>query len=237
MQLFYTPYINPDHLIIEGQEAKHCAQVLRKSIGDEIRVTDGLGYLYTGNLIEVHKNRCVARIERKEVSPKEAYRLHMAISPVKNTNRNEWFLEKAIEFGIHEISYIQCHHSERKLMKMERLEKIAISAMKQSLHFHLPKLHDLVPFDQWLSQVDSFDGIKLIAHCQEGTKQLLSELKPLTGNILVLIGPEGDFSPVEIEKAKSVGFTEISLGKNRLRTETAGMAVCCLINSLNQHNS
>ena len=232
MQLFFSDQIDGEHIVLDGQEAKHCAQVLRKRTGDIIQVTDGRGFLYTTRLLEVGKSSCIAVVEQKEETVSDHYHLHIAIAPTKNNSRTEWFVEKAIEFGVHEISFIHCFHSEKQYFKTDRIRKIAIAAMKQSLHFRLPVIHELLPFQAFIEGLHS-DEDYFIAHCDPGEKRLLKEVYSSQKDTLVCIGPEGDFSAQEIEEARIKGFKEISLGKNRLRTETAGVAVCCMINMLN----
>ncbi|MDL2211198.1 RNA methyltransferase, partial [Bacteroides sp. OttesenSCG-928-M17] len=150
-------------------------------------------------------------------------RLHIAMAPTKNMDRNEWFAEKATEMGIDEITFLDCRFSERKNIKTDRIEKITVSAMKQSLKARLPKLNEMIAFDKFIAQ--EFSGQKFIAHCYEGEKQELKSVL-LPEEAVILIGPEGDFSPEEVEKALAKGFIPISLGKSRLRTETAALSAC-----------
>ena len=237
MQLFYSEYINDNgYILLSDQEAKHCAQVLRKKVGDSIYVTDGKGNLYTASLTEVGKKNCLAKIETHTTQKSTDYYLHIAIAPTKNIGRTEWFLEKAIEFGVHEITFLSCQRSERKQIKLERMQKIAIVAMKQSLNLQLPKLNEMVAFSSFVKTVKEWDGQMMIAHCDAKPKPWFLDLLQPNHSALVCIGPEGDFTAAEVEMAISAGCREISLGNSRLRTETAGIAVSCMTYSLN-HNS
>ncbi|MDH6358596.1 16S rRNA (uracil(1498)-N(3))-methyltransferase [Parabacteroides sp. PF5-9] len=232
MQLFYAPDIteNPE---LPQEEAGHCLRVLRLGEGDEIHLTDGKGCFYKAVIKRAHPKHCeITILEKEKQLPLWDFHLHLAIAPTKNMDRMEWFVEKATEIGINLVTCLQCHHSERKEIKTQRLEKIMISAMKQSHKATLPSLTGMVPFKQFIQQ--PFDGRKFIAHCEEGEKRLLSHLYSKGENALVLIGPEGDFSPEEIALALEYGFEPISLGESRLRTETAALVACQTIHVLNQ---
>lgn len=224
MELFYTPNFQANNYTLSPEESNHCINVLRHKTGDLLAVTDGNGHLYSGTIIEAHHKRC--RIEVSDTKESAAIKpyLHIAIAPTKNIERLEWFLEKTTEIGINEITPLLCHHSERKQLRIDRLEKITVSAMKQSGQYHVPKLNELTPFKQFIN--NNFAGFKGIAHCD---KQPRSPLKQLIANhqhLTLMIGPEGDFSPAEIELAYANGFNGISLGNSRLRTETAGIVAC-----------
>lgn len=231
MQLFYVPDVTDNEILLDETESKHAIRVLRLGTGDKVQVTDGTGGFYTAEITEPHPKKCkLTVIQAQKNFGKRSFRLHMAIAPTKNNNRFEWFLEKATEIGVNEITPLLCSHSERKTIKTERLEKILVSAMKQSVKAYLPKLNPMVPFYDFLKQPDGLQ--KFIAHCNDGKKpHLKNELTP-DETILILIGPEGDFSPEEVEQAKTSGFREISLGKSRLRTETAGVVACHIVNLL-----
>ena len=220
MQLFYLK--NPKKEIrLTAEESKHAIKVLRKKEGDMLNFTDGKGNMYIGEVTIPDSKRTSVRIVKSEQKPKQHnYYLHIAIAPTKNMYRFEWFLEKSTEIGIDEITPIICNRSERKILKTERCNRILLSAMKQSLKLHLPKLNEIVTLKDFIKQ--DFKGAKYIAHCEDGEKNELKIVNK-TEETLILIGPEGDFSPKEIELALQNQFKEVSLGTSRLRTETAGI--------------
>lgn len=215
------------------EEAGHCIRVLRMKEGDSIRLTDGKGCFYDAVISAVSGKRCMVHIERKEQQEQlwNGY-LHIAVAPTKLMDRNEWFVEKAVEIGVDEITFLKTDHSERDVIKMERIEKIAVSAMKQSQKATLPVLNGMTPLCSFIEQ--GFDGDKYIAHCEPGSKVLLQDALTPGHNSLVLIGPEGDFSPAEIEMALKAGFKPISLGPSRLRTETAALVAVHIMNLAGQ---
>lgn len=225
MQLFYNPDINAtsNQFTFDKIESRHIVKVLRKKEGDRLFITNGKGDLFTAEVLFANDKKCTIQIIKSEVKEKPwNYYLHIAIAPTKNNDRLEWFLEKATEIGIDEITPLICKHSERKVIKKERLDKVVVSAMKQSLKFQLPKLNEATTFQGFIKQ--DFDGDLFIAHCEETDKKTLkNELKPQQ-KITILIGPEGDFSSKEIEMALQRNFIPVSLGESRLRTETAGIA-------------
>ncbi|MFD0964167.1 16S rRNA (uracil(1498)-N(3))-methyltransferase [Pseudofulvibacter geojedonensis] len=226
MQLFYSPDIakNNSQYTFNKEESKHIAKVLRKKEGQTLCITNGKGSLFIGEIIVADIKNCVIEILSEEQKSKHNYHLHIAIAPTKMNDRMEWFLEKAVEIGIDEITPIFCDNSERKIIKPERFEKIIQSAMKQSLQAHLPRLNDGIDFRKFIDQ--NFEGQTFIAHCEEQEKkELFKEIKN-GSNITILIGPEGDFSTKEISLALSNNFAPISLGNTRLRTETAGIVAC-----------
>jgi 16S rRNA (uracil1498-N3)-methyltransferase len=214
-------------------ESQHCIRVLRKQTGDAITIADGKGSLYKAIIAEAHPKHCKVNIieSKKEVLPWKN-RIEIAVAPTKNPDRMEWFAEKAVETGIDKISLLRTRYSERKAMKTDRLHKILISAMKQSLKATLPELQETIDFDEFIRQ--KFDGRKFIAHCGPEAKPLLSRQYHKGENVLILIGPEGDFCPEEISAATANGFQAVSLGESRLRTETAALAACQTIHILNQ---
>ena len=228
MQLFYSQDLCPTdaQLSFSKEESRHIAKVLRKQIGDILHLTNGKGDLFTATLLSNDPKSClvaIANVEQKKPLP---YGLHLAISPTKLNDRFEWFLEKATEIGITQITPILCQHSERKIIKPLRYQKIILSAGKQSLKYHFPELHPMCSFKDFLEKQEDAPHQKLIAHCQGiEKKSLKSQIKP-KGNHIILVGPEGDFSAPEITLATSMGYTGVSLGKNRLRTETAAIVVC-----------
>lgn len=232
MQLFYTPDILTNPKLPE-EEARHCIRVLRLAEGDEIDLTDGKGYFYKAIIEQANPKHCLVSIkETIHQPPLWPFHLHIAIAPTKNMDRLEWFAEKATEIGINAITCLKCRYSERKELKEERIEKILVSAMKQSLKATLPQLKGMTDFKTFVQQ--PFDGKKFIAHCEEGEKPLLKKVCNPGDNVLILIGPEGDFSTEEIKLAQDAGFTAISLGESRLRTETAALVACQTIHVINQ---
>lgn len=232
MHVFYTPDIKIKPELPE-EEAQHCIRVLRLTQGDEILLTDGKGCFYKAEITAATGKRCL--VDLKETITQEPLwqcHLHIAMAPTKNMDRNEWFAEKATEIGFDELTFLNCRFSERKVIKNERIEKILVSAIKQSLKARLPKLNDMINFDKFITQ--NFNGQKFIAHCYDGEKPQLKDLLCKGEDALVLIGPEGDFSMDEVEKAIKKGFKPISLGKSRLRTETAALVACHTLNLINQ---
>jgi 16S rRNA (uracil1498-N3)-methyltransferase len=227
MQLFYLE--NPkDEIILSAEESKHATRVLRKKEGDILNFTDGKGNFYKAEITVADSKKCRLQIVSSNQKEKQHnYYLHIAMAPTKNMDRFEWFLEKATEIGIDEITPIICSRSERKVIKTERCNRILLSAIKQSLKYHLPKLNEAISLSDFLKQ--DFEGAKYIAHCEDGEK---NELKTVSKaeKTLILIGPEGDFSPKEIELALQNQFKAVSLGTSRLRTETAGIVAVHTIN-------
>ncbi len=223
MQLFYAPnFTSPDYTLSE-EESKHAVRVLRLGEGDTLHITDGRGNLFCCQLFDPHPKRCRVRVvEQKSEYDKLPYNLTMGVAPTKNSDRYEWFLEKATEIGIAEIYPLLTSHSERKSTKPERETRVITAAMKQSLKAYHPTLHPLTSFEEVVTM--PFDGDRFIAHCNpsEG-KRPLPELVQRGVDTLILIGPEGDFSPEEVALALANGFREISLGTQRLRTETAAV--------------
>jgi 16S rRNA (uracil1498-N3)-methyltransferase len=231
MSLFYVPALSSG-LVLSEEESQHAVKVLRMQVGDALTVVDGTGGFYKARITNPHPKHCAFEITETILEyGKRNYRLHIAIAPTKNIERLEWFIEKATEIGIDEITPIVCRFSERKVIKAERLEKIIVSAAKQSVKAYFPKLNPLCTFDELIKTCQASQ--KFIAHCYEEDKRLLqTEIQP-SEDVLILIGPEGDFSKEEIQKALSVGFIPVSLGNSRLRTETAGVVAChtvCLRN-------
>jgi 16S rRNA (uracil1498-N3)-methyltransferase len=227
MQLFYLE--NPkDEIILSTEESKHATRVLRKKEGDILNFTDGKGNLYKAEITLADSRKCRLEIVSSDQKEKQHnYHLQIAIAPTKNMHRFEWFLEKATEIGIDEITPIICSHSERKAINTERCNRILLSAMKQSLKFHLPKLNEAISLNDFIKQ--DYEGTKYIAHCEDGKKKELKTVNK-TEKTLILIGPEGDFSPKEIKLALQNQFKAVSLGTSRLRTETAGIVALHTIN-------
>ncbi|MEP3839155.1 MAG: 16S rRNA (uracil(1498)-N(3))-methyltransferase [Algibacter sp.] len=234
MQLFYSPDIteHTGQFTFNRDESKHIVKVLRKNMGDTLYITNGNGWLFTAEISVPNINKCTAKIVSKALQPKRKYKLHLAVAPTKMNDRYEWFLEKATEIGIDSITPIICDHSERKVIKPERFERILQSAMKQSLSCYLPKLNDAIPFQAFIEQ--GFKTELFIAHCEEtDRKSLKQQLKPTT-DITILIGPEGDFSVKEITKALENNFIPVTLGETRLRTETAAIVACHSVAFVNE---
>lgn len=237
MQLFFTPDLNPslENFILSEEESKHAIRVLRMDAGDRLHLIDGRGGLYEAQIIDPHPKRTVLVILNVEENfNKPQYHLHIAVGPTKNIDRIEWFLEKATEVGIQEITPIICEHSERKEVKLDRLNKVIVAAMKQSLKAYLPKLNPPVSFKQFLKDIPKKGIQKVIAHCVDAEKQYLDQLLAPAQHYIILIGPEGDFSTEEIDLALENGFDPISLGDARLRTETAALAACLEVSFLNR---
>ncbi|WKD86219.1 Ribosomal RNA small subunit methyltransferase E [Polaribacter huanghezhanensis] len=238
MQLFYNKDISSTdaQFTFDKTESRHIVKVLRKKDGDILHITNGKNELFTVKIILANDKRCLVEILNSEAKQKPwNYKLHIAISPTKNNDRLEWFLEKATEIGIDEITPIICSNSERTVLKTDRLEKIVQSAMKQSLKFVLPKLNEPIKFTDFINQ--EFESDLFIAHCEELDKKSFAKtIKPKT-NILILIGPEGDFSPTEIEKALTNKFIPVTLGESRLRTETAGIVAAQTVALINELSS
>lgn len=232
MHVFYTPDIQTRAELPE-EEAQHCVRVLRLNTGAPVTLTDGKGNFYHAEISAATHKRCTVNILKTiPQQPLWEGHLHIAMAPTKNMDRTEWFAEKATEIGFDELTFLNCRFSERKVIKTERINKILVSAIKQSLKARLPKLNEMMEFGKFITQ--PFNGQKFIAHCYEGEKPLLKNVLRKGEDALVLIGPEGDFSEEEVQKALENGFTPISLGKSRLRTETAALVACHLLNLQNQ---
>lgn len=246
MHLFYAPDLLPPALPIaermgEGgyytlveEESKHAIRVLRLTVGAKVILIDGNGGWYEAEISDDNPKRCTVKITQTTSEfGKSKFNLHIAIAPTKNMDRLEWFTEKAIEIGINEISIINCQNSERTVVKTERLTKVAIAAIKQSLKAYMPKINEVIDYKKFINSAKDFTGQKFIAHCYPGeTKPHLKSLYQPGNNVLILIGPEGDFSVDEVKLALSNGFKEISLGSSRLRTETAALYASTTINIL-----
>lgn len=226
MHLFYDPHINPTgtHQLPE-EESKHAVRVLRLAEGSELAVLDGRGNRYTCKIIEAHPKRCRVEITDHFQGTLEP-QLHIAISPTKQMERMEWLVEKATEIGITELTFLECTNSERVQLKLDRLERKAISAMKQSQRLFLPKLNALTSFTTFVEAHPK----GMLAHCYSDEKQVIPASLQAE-NALMLIGPEGDFAPKELELASEKGYKMITLGENRLRTETAALYAIVLMKS------
>ena len=235
MKLFYVPDISADDIELPAEESHHIINVLRLQKGDQLEITNGRGELYQCEIIGTDKKRVSAIIKRQlSIEQDRNYKLHIAIAPPKNINRFEWFLEKATEIGIDEITPIITENSERKELRIERLEKIVIAAMKQSLKAYKPVLNPVISLDDFL-QHKYADYQLFIAYCGMEDRGFLKNLYKAGNNATILIGPEGDFSNDEVRLAKEKGYRTVSLGGSRLRTETAGIVACHAIYLLNSH--
>lgn len=226
MQLFYNPTINEttESFSFDKEESKHIIKVLRKKDSDILFVTNGLGYLFTTEIVLASDTKCTVEIRSFEKKEASKFQLHLAVAPTKMNDRYEWFLEKATEIGIQEITPIICDRSERKVINNERFDKIILAAMKQSNELYLPKLNPAISFKEFVKQQNS--GLQLIAHCEETDKKTLKSVLAPQQNVTLLIGPEGDFSEKEIELALENKYIPVSLGNTRLRTETAAVVAC-----------
>ncbi|MFT6698603.1 MAG: 16S rRNA (uracil1498-N3)-methyltransferase [Porticoccaceae bacterium] len=235
MQLFYNPDLTKEttQITFDKIESRHIVRVLRKKEDAILHITNGKGFLFDAKIIIASDKKCVAEIIEIQEKPKPwNYYLHIAIAPTKNNDRIEWFLEKATEIGIDEITPIICSNSERRIVKLDRFEKIIQSAMKQSLKFTLPKINEPIKFNDFINQ--DFEGTFCIAHCEEQDKNLLKSVVNPSEKTTILIGPEGDFSSQEITKALEKNSIPISLGESRLRTETAALVAVQSISFINQ---
>ena len=226
MQLFYNSEIKSGDktFTFDKEESKHIIKVLRKQEGHKIHITNGLGYLFISEIILGLEKKCEVKIVKESFFKPSAFYTHIAVAPTKMLDRIEWFLEKATEIGIHEITPIICEHSERKIYKIDRAEKIIQSATKQSNQYYLPKINEAIPLSEFLKKNHS--GQKFIAHCEETDKKSFAKEIIKDNPITILIGPEGDFSSKEIKLAIENEFIPVTLGNTRLRTETAALVAC-----------
>jgi len=234
MQLFYTPELTPEakHHTFLKEESKHIVRVLRKKEDDVLHITNGRGAIFTAKITMADQKNCVVEIMSYELQQPKRYKLHLAVAPTKMNDRYEWFLEKATEIGIDTITPIICDHSERKVIKLERYEKIIQSATKQSLTAYFPELKPAIPFSDFIKT--HTDDQLFIAHCEENQKQSLKEALQPQKNVTILIGPEGDFSTKEITLALQNNYIPVTLGDTRLRTETAAIVACHSVAFVNQ---
>ena len=235
MQLFYAPEISLPRYTLPEEESKHCVRVLRMTVGDELHLTDGKGNMYRCKVVSDNVKHCeVEVVETWSEYERMSYGLTMCVAPTKNIDRFEWFLEKATEIGISEVYPLECDHSERRQIKLEREEKVITAAVKQSLKAYHPVLHDLTSVRDIIAM--DFEGEKYIAHCDSsfGERPYLGNLVKKGANTLILIGPEGDFSKEEINFALQNGFNAISLGRERLRTETAAVVATTVVATINK---
>jgi len=232
MQLFYSPEINSETVSFsfDKEESRHIVRVLRKKEKDIIHLTNGKGFLFEGEIISALEKKCEVKIMSSTFFEPTNYELHLVVAPTKMNDRYEWFLEKATEIGVSEITPIICEHSERKEIKPERFEKILLSAMKQSLQYYLPKLNPATRFSDFIKKENG--GQLFIAHCVETDKKELAKEAQAKGKITILIGPEGDFSEKEISLALTNRYIPVSLGNTRLRTETAAVYASAVVSGI-----
>lgn len=241
MQLFYNPnisdsdsYRNAKEVTFDKEESRHIIKVLRMKEGDSFKITNGKGSFFNAEIVNANPKSCLVKILSEENQQPLPYKLHLVVAPTKLNDRYEWFLEKATEIGVSEITPIICDHSERKVIKAERYEKILQSAMKQSLKAYLPVLNPAVYFKDFIGTNNDTDSLRFIAHCEETDKNSLKSLLLPNKNITILIGPEGDFSSEEIDLATKTGFLPVALGESRLRTETAAIVACHSVAFVNE---
>jgi len=236
MQLFYNPNISEhtQDITFDKEESRHIIKVLRMKEGDSFKITNGKGSFFDAEITKANPKGCLVKILSEEKQKPLPYQLHLAVAPTKLNDRYEWFLEKATEIGISEITPIICDHSERKIIKPERYEKILQSAMKQSLKAYLPILNEAGSLKDFLNSENNSDSKKYIAHCEETDKKSLKSVMLPNKKIIILIGPEGDFSSEEIALSKKSGYIPVTLGESRLRTETAAIVACHSVAFINE---
>ncbi|GAA4361922.1 16S rRNA (uracil(1498)-N(3))-methyltransferase [Hymenobacter saemangeumensis] len=222
MHTFFAPDLSGPTYTLPEDESKHAVRVLRLAAGDAVELLDGRGGRYQAAVADANPKRCQLRISAHEQLPPRPYFTHVAVAPTKNLDRMEWFVEKAVEVGVERISFLRCARSERRELKLERLEKIAVSALKQSGQTWLPQLDELTDFAAFIKA--AAPATTFIAHLEEGERTDLKQVVAAAPQCCVLIGPEGDFTPAEIEQALGLGIKPVTLGESRLRTETAALA-------------
>lgn len=231
MHYFYSPDISQPIVTLSNDESEHCVRVMRHREGDIVRVTDGRGHLAEAVIAEAHPKKCLLEIRQQITDNLLTHNgLHLAVAPTKNADRMEWLMEKAIEIGICSLTFLQCDHSERTHLNLERLQRLAIAALKQSQTTWLPELR-MMKFTEFIQQNADIQADKFIAWCDENNQRQLVSAPRNHSEMILLIGPEGDFSPEEIAAAREAGYVEVKLGDRRLRTETAGL-YGCLVASL-----
>ncbi|WP_092898714.1 16S rRNA (uracil(1498)-N(3))-methyltransferase [Algoriphagus aquimarinus] len=234
MQLFFQENITPPLISLEPDESKHLCRVLRKKQGDQVHVTNGEGTLFECVILEANPKKTSLKVIHTKEVEEDDFHIHLAIAPTKSPDRMEWMVEKITEIGFHELTLLETMNSERSYLKTDRLEKKIISACKQSLKYRIPTLHAISKLDEILENDKFEDYQKFIAYVDENHDHHLFDRAEVGGNYLILVGPEGDFDPIEIQKAFDAGFKPVSLGKARLRTETAGLAVVQMLQTLNR---
>lgn len=234
MQLFFQEKIDLPITHLDEEESRHLVKVLRKKQGDQIRLTDGRGMVFDCVILEANQKKTSLKVLASSEVPEDSFQIHLAIAPTKSPDRMEWMVEKITEIGFHELTLLETMNSERSFLKTDRLHKKVISACKQSLKYRIPTLHTTTKFSKLIKSKDFEDFQKFIAYVDEAHENHLLDVAKPGEKYLILIGPEGDFDPKEIKEALEAGFTPISLGKSRLRTETAGLAAVQMIQVLNR---
>jgi len=232
MQYFFSTEFLDDNIILSKEESTHCVIVLRHNIGDIIYIVDGEGNRFSCKIINIDGGIVKSEIIKKEnLSNDSNHYIHIIISPTKSSQRFEWFVEKAVEIGIDEISFVKCSNSERKKININRVRKVALTAMKQSLKASMPKINDINDFNKIIGNI--FQECKYIGYQGDISSNFLSHIAPKNNNYCLLIGPEGDFTNEEVDSCLAEGFTPVLLNKSRLRTETAAIAGCLALNQIN----
>ncbi len=234
MSLFFQPELQEEHFWLNKEESIHCIRVMRKKAGDSIMITDGKGTLVKAIILSPDATECTFEVCEKTFEQNTPYQIHIAIAPTKNSDRMEWFIEKAVEIGIHKITFIGCQNSERYKLKTDRLLKKAVSAMKQSQRVYLPEISELTKLASFIPSVP--EGEKFITYMDSGKENELVKTAPIHGHYTVLIGPEGGFTREETEMALNNNFRLVRMGKYRLRTETAGIVACTILNQINNNS-
>ena len=242
MHRFYIPLVSGDTCKLDEEESKHCVRVLRLKENDAVEITDGRGNLFKAVIENANPKACLLRVRAQNFEPLPNWELIVAVAPTKNMVRMEWLIEKLTEVGFTKFIPVECNNSERRVIKTERLNKIAIEAMKQSGRVYLPIIEELIPFQKLIDKYKIFDGQKFIPHCQpeplgagnNSEKKSLNSVYKKGENALVLIGPEGDFTKEEVQLAIENGFTPVSLNEKTLRTETAALSAAISVKTLNQ---
>lgn len=231
MALFYQPEIPAGVHYLDQEESRHCIKVLRHNAGDTIKVLDGKGSIYEARITTASQKECAFEIINTTTQDKPAHYIHIAIAPTKNLDRMEWFIEKAVEIGIQEVSFVLCKNSERRVLKTDRLERKAVSALKQSQGSYMPRINELLSYPDFITKVQ--EKRRYIAYVDFSNPDKLYQIAKPAEKYCILIGPEGDFTEDELEMAINNGFQKVSLGNSRLRTETAGLAACHVLNIIN----
>jgi len=234
MQLFFQDQITEPISVLSEEESKHLIRVLRKKQGDQITLTDGKGMVFESVILDTNPKKASLKILSKKEAEEDSFFIHLAIAPTKNPDRMEWMVEKITEIGFHELTLIETMNSERSFLKTDRLQKKIISACKQSIKFRTPILNSGIKFNDLIKSPEFNDFEKFIAYVDEHHQHHLMDLAAPEKKYLILIGPEGDFDPKEIQQAFEAGFKAVSLGKSRLRTETAGLAAVQMLQVVNR---
>jgi 16S rRNA (uracil1498-N3)-methyltransferase len=235
VNIFYCYDISTKDAILSQEESLHCVRVLRLKKGDCVHLIDGKGGMFEAVISEPDVRQCRLEITGSlPVRTSRDFNLHIAIAPTKNIDRFEWFIEKAVEIGIDTITPLLCQRSERRALKTERLHKLILSTMKQAMVPYLPVLNELTDYKFFIDRLSESKSNRYIAHCENSDRKELRKILSTASDVIILIGPEGDFSPEEIILAIDSGFIPVSLGQNRLRTETAGIVACHTVNLMNE---